>query len=172
VLVSTLLTGFLQVAAPEATPDAFMAVFTTTCMKYYDSSDKLRAAMKASGTAALTGDAAAFFLSRRPGTAWGVSAQERRYIVALRDDGICTVFAQQADVDAVRQGFTRLVSKASPPLEARSLPGGPSGGGVVQTTTYAWSRPADETQLVFTLTTSTSPAAPVQAMASVALTAK
>ena len=46
------------------------------------------------------------------------------------------------------------------------------GGTVVQTITYAWSRPADDMQLVFTLTTSSNPTAPVQAMATVALTAK
>jgi hypothetical protein len=174
VLVSTLLgvsQVAAQVAAQEPAPDPFVVLFSITCMKYYNSADQLRAAMKASGSAEMTGDAAAFFLNGKIGSAWRVPVEGKPYIVTLRQDGICTVFAQKADIEAVRKDFTRLVSRATPPVEARSLPGGP-GGTVVQTITYAWARPTDDVQLVFTLTTSTSPSAPVEAMATVALTAK
>jgi hypothetical protein len=181
VLVSTLL-GTQQVAAlvaapvpapvpaQEPVPDPFVVLYSTTCMKYYNSEDKLRADMKQSGIVELAGDAAKFFLNGKAGNAWTVPIDDQRFVVALRD-GICSVFAQHAKTDAVQKDFTRLVSKATAPAEARLLPGGP-GGTVVHTITYAWSRPADDTQLVFTLTTSTNPTAPVQAMATVALTAK
>ncbi len=159
------------VAAPEAVPDAFVTLFSTTCMKYYNAQEQLRAAMKKSGTEELPGEAGRFFLSGKPGNAWTVPIENQRYIVTLRSDGICTVFAKQAKIETVQRDFTRLVSRATPPVEARLLPGGPSGA-AVHTITYAWSRPADVEQLVFTLTTSTNPTAAVQAMATMALTAK
>jgi hypothetical protein len=179
VIASMLLAGFVQAAAqvpapapaPVAVPEPFVAVFSTTCMKYYNTGDKLIVAMKESGTVELTGDAARFFLNGNTGHAWTIPIEQQRYVVALRSDGICTVFAQHAQTDVIQKDFTRLVSRATPPTEARLLPGGPSGT-AVHTITYAWAKPADDTQLVFTLTTSTNPAAPVQAMATVALTAK
>jgi len=157
--------------APEATPDSFVTLFSITCMKYYNAQEQLRAAMKKSGSEELSGDAARFFLSGKPGNAWTVPIENQRYVVTLRSDGICTAFAQKAEIETVQKDFTRLVSRATPPAEARLLAGGP-GGAAVHTITYAWSRPADTEQLVFTLTTSTNPTAPVQAMATMALTAK
>jgi hypothetical protein len=173
------LAGFMQAEAqvpatapaPAPVPEPFVTVFSTTCMKYYNTGDKLIVAMKESGTVELTGDAARFFLNGNTGHAWTIPIEQQRYVVALRSDGICTVFAQHAQTQAIQQEFTRLVSRATPPTEARLLPGGP-GGTAVHTITYAWAKPADDVQLVFTLTTSTNPTAPVQAMATVALTAK
>ena len=170
VLISTLL-GIQPVAAAEAVADSFVTLFSITCMKYYNAEEQMRAAMKKSGSEELSGDAARFFLSGKPGNAWTVPIENQRYVVALRSDGICTAFAQKADIETVQKDFTRLVSKATSPVEARLLPGGPAGA-AVHTITYAWSRPADAEQLVFTLTTSTNPTAPVQAMATMALTAK
>ena len=92
VLSSTLLSGFLQGAEQEAPPDAFVALFSTTCMKYYNSQEQLRSAMKASGMAELAGDAARFFLNGKPGIAWSVPIEEQRYVVTLREDGVCTTF--------------------------------------------------------------------------------
>jgi hypothetical protein len=170
-LASSLLASSLQAAAPEPGPDPFVRLFEITCMKYYNSWDKLRTAMKESGSAELTGEAAAYFLKGKSGTAWTVPVGDQRFVVMIHGEGTCSVFARQAQVDVVQKQFTRLASRATPPVEAHSVPGGPSGGGV-QTITYAWAKPAEEEQLVFTLTTSTNPAAPVQAMASMALTAK
>ncbi len=177
-LASSLLAGSLRAAAPAAPApvpemgaESFVRLFSITCMKYYNSWDKLRAAMQESGSPELTGEAAAFFLKGKSGTAWSVPVGEQRYVVMIHGEGTCSVFARKVEVEAVQKQFTRLVSKTTPPVEAYSLPGGPSGSGV-QTITYAWARPTDAEQLVFTLTTSTNPAAPVQAMASMALTAK
>ncbi|MEO8308697.1 MAG: hypothetical protein ABI616_11735 [Pseudomonadota bacterium] len=158
-------------AAQDAGPDSFVALYSTTCMKYYNSAEKLRATMKEGGMTELTGAGSAFFLARQTGIAWRVPIEGESYVVALRQDGICTVFAEHAAIETVRKDFTKLVSKATPPVQAVSLPGGPSGT-AVQTITYAWTRPADDEQLVFTLTTTTDPKAPTQAMATVALTAK
>jgi len=140
-------------------------------MKYFSSPDKLRVAMKEGGMDPLSAVATKFFLNGKDGYAWAVPIDDQRYVVTLRSDGICAVFAQHAEIEAVRKDFTRLVSKATPPVEAHVLPGG-TNNAVVQTTTYAWSKPAEETQLVFMLTTSTDPKAPAQAMATMALAAK
>jgi hypothetical protein len=153
--------------------DAFTALFASTCMKHFYSHDQLRAEMAALNAPVLAGDQAAFFLGGVHGTAWTVLQAGQRYVVALRDDGICAAYAQHADVPEVQADFTGLVSSSPAPLVAERLDGALSGPdrGALHTIAYAWSRPNDKTQLTFTLTTSTE-GVPVQAMASVSVGAK
>lgn len=153
--------------------DSFTSLFALTCMKHFYAHDKLRAEMAATNAAVLPQDRAAFFLNGSHGTAWAVLENGQRYVVALRDDDICAVYAQHAPVEVVQTNFVALVSSSPAPLVAEKLDGAASGpnSGVLHTIAYAWSRPKDDTQLTFTLTTSTD-GAPVQAMASMAYSKK
>jgi hypothetical protein len=162
---------FLRVADVPIQSDPFLAVFTATCMQHYYDKNKLRTLLSAEPDSTLSSQEAAYFLRGGAGSAWRIGYQDRRYVVSLRDDGICAVFAQQAAVESVRDGFTKLVSSAGPPFEARQVNIGPNTGSL-RTLSFAWARPSDATQLQFTLTTSDEPTAQVKAMASMAVTQK
>ncbi|WP_266169228.1 NMCC_0638 family (lipo)protein [Dyella subtropica] len=153
----------------------FVKLYATTCMKHYAKPEALKAEFEAAKTPALADATAKNFLGGMPGTAWARSGPgDGKFVVSLRDDGVCAVFAQQADAINVEQQFTALVSsspaplKASPEQDERGMaPTGP-----IHTLSYAWARPGDTSKLLFTLTTAVSPDAPVQAMATLARVAK
>jgi hypothetical protein len=176
---SLLLTIGLFLVALPAWPlgsndsDSFTTLFAYTCMKNFYAHDQLRAEMAKSNSTALPQDRAAFFLNGAPGTAWAVLEGGQRYVVVLRDDAICAVYAQHAPVEVVQKNFIALVSSSPAPLVAEKLDSATAGpnSDVLHTITYAWSRPKDDTELTFTLTTSMD-GVPVQAMASMAVTEK
>ena len=149
----------------------FIKLYTEKCMKHYAKPEALRAEFEAAKTPELPADTAGFFLGGSPGKAWPQRGPgEGRFVVSLRDDGVCTVFAQYADDVGVEQRFKTLASTSPAPLAATAgkeehsmAPTGP-----IHTLSYAWSRPGDDSELLFTLTTAVSPDAPVQAMASLA----
>jgi hypothetical protein len=160
-------------AWPSSGGDTFTMLFASTCMEHFYSQDQLRAQMVSLNARVLSGDRATFFLGGEHGTAWAVLRAGQRYVIALRDDGICAAYAQHANVDEVQEGFIGLVSSSPAPLVAERLGGASSGPdrGALHPIAYAWSRPNDKTQLTFTLTTSTI-GVPVQAMAWVSVGAK
>ncbi|HET7332242.1 NMCC_0638 family (lipo)protein [Dyella sp.] len=153
--------------------DSFTALFAITCMKYFYSHDQLRAQMASSNVPTIPQDRAASFLGGAHGTAWLVLQDGQRYVVVLRDDDICGVYAEHAAVDVVQKNFVALVGEAPAPLTAVKLDGAVSGpdSGALHTIAYGWSRPQDDSQLTFTLTTSTT-GVPVQAMATLAYSKK
>lgn len=158
-------------AQPTAAPDDFNMLFASTCMKHFHTPDALREAMAASDTEELIGEQARFFLGGASGRAWILSGPRGMFVVSLRDDAICAVFAQKADPAVVRAGFEALVQAAPAPLASRRVED-PEMQDHAETVTYAWSRPEDEVDLVFMLTTSTDPDVSAQAMASMAVAKK
>lgn len=117
---------------------------------------------------------AEFFLGGKPGKAWFVVAPSTAYVVALRDDTVCVVFAQRADPTQVHAGFSALVSTALEPLVAAAQDAtglGPNDSHT-RTTAYTWSRPKDKDELLFVLTTSDRSDATAQAMVSMSLVGK
>lgn len=159
-----------------AAPSFFIDLFARTCMKHYAKPEGLKADIEALHASEVPAKAAGFFLGGTPGTAWAVAGPEGvRYVISLRDDGICATFAQKADTVIIEQEFNAMVSSSPAPLVASKLtdenqmmPTGP-----IHTISYGWSAgQADTTQITFTLTTAVSPDAPVQAMASLTRTRK
>ena len=173
-LLLALLAASSATAQEAPAPDAFNALFASTCMQHFHSPDKLRASMQREGIEPLTGDQAEFFLGGKPGSAWLLLTSGTRYVVSLRDDSVCAVFAQQADQASTQAGFVALVQNAPDPIEARVADAtdlGPEGDDT-RTIAYTWSRAADPSELLFVLTTSTSSEATAQAMATVSLVKK
>lgn len=163
-----------SVSAAAPAPDDFNMLFATTCMQYFYAQDDLRKEMTGQGASVLRGEQAAFFLGGKPGTAWIITASGRNYVVSLREDTTCAVFAQRAEPEAVQRGFGALVDSAPGPLIARKLDDpvlGPNAG-PNRTIAYAWGREDDDSELVFTLTTSDDASATAQAMASMAVSRK
>jgi len=173
ILLSLLATSSAFSAEPSA-PDTFNAIFATTCMQNYYSQDKLRENMKKEGFETLAGEQADFFLGGSSGTAWIIVTSDTRYVVSLRGDSVCSVFAQQADQKRTEAGFADLVKSAPSPFTSKMAD--PKGLGPntneTKTIAYAWSRPADASELLFVLTTSTSSEATAQAIASMSVVKK
>ena len=171
-LVTAALLPALAAASPP--PDSISDLFSGTCMKHFYSQDDLRKLMGDIGAPEAPPEKAEFFLGGNPGKAWFVSAPSTAYVVALRDDTVCAVFAQRADPDQVQSGFSALVGTAPEPLVAAAQDAaglGPNDAHT-RTTAYSWSRPEDRDELLFVLTTSDSSDATAQAMVSMSLVGK
>jgi hypothetical protein len=162
----------LLASAPCAASDVddFTYLFAKTCMQNFYTPEDLAARM--AGNPVLEGESARFFLGGADGTAWSINDGSANYVVALRNDSVCAVFAAQAPIEEVTRNFVTSVSTAPPPLVAVERHGKGPSTEHVSTTAYGWSREQDKTELLFTLTTSSDELSPVKAMASVALVAK
>lgn len=171
-LTTAALLPVLATASPP--PDSINDLFAGTCMKHFYSQDDLRKAMADMRAPEAPPEKAEFFLGGKPGKAWFVLAPSTAYVVALREDTLCAVFAQRADSNRVQHGFAALVGKAPEPLmsTAQSPAGLGPNDARTHTVTYAWSRPQDKDELLFVLTTSDSDEATAQAMISMALVGK
>lgn len=167
-LASIAIGALLQAGSEPPTPNDFMSVFTATCLQNYFNPERLIGLLNQGGTE-LSGTDAQPFLRGSPGRSWRLEYRGRNYAVALRGDGICAVFAQEAAPEVAHEGFGKLLSSPAPPFEARKSPIGP-GTGPLRTVSYVWARPDEQTQLQFTLTTSSEPTATIRAMASMVQT--
>ena len=157
----------------RAGDEPFTALFSTSCVRHFYALDKLAAALAASAATALDGQDAAPFLGRASGAAWAVRGPSGRYVVAIRADRVCAVFAHRASAAAVENSFLALVAASPGPLVAEEIDGGAApDGGTVRTVAWSWSRPGDPMALVLALTTSRGEAASIQAMASISLVRK
>lgn len=165
---------FPALAAASPPPDSINDLFAGTCMKHFYSQDNLRKAMVDLGAPEAPPEKAEFFLGGNPGKAWFVMAPSTAYVVALRDDGVCAVFAQRADIEQVRVGFSSLVGTAPEPLLAAAQDSTGLGPNDAHTRTvaYSWSRPQDQDELLFVLTTSSRDDATAQAMVSMSRVGK
>lgn len=150
------------------TRSEFTDLFAMTCMAHFYTPGKLREMMSSPLITEVPPERAAFFLHNEPGTAWEMRYGKGQYVVAIVKD-YCAVFAKSAPVDEVTMGFQEMVANAPDPLVASEIAGADAGPNSddLYSVAYAWSRPEDRIQLVFTLTTARS-AQPVQAMASMA----
>lgn len=169
--IAALIPAFATASPP---PDSIHDLFAGTCMKHFYSQDNLRKLMGDTGAREAPPEKAEFFLGGNPGKAWFVIAPSTAYVVALRDDAVCAVFAQRADVDRVRSGFSALVGTAPEPLIATAQDATELGPNDAHTRTaaYSWSRPEDKDGLLFVLTTSDRSDATAQAMISMSLVDK
>ncbi|WP_425500967.1 NMCC_0638 family (lipo)protein [Pseudoxanthomonas gei] len=159
-------------AAEPPQQETFTALFATTCMQHFYAPEKLRANMTSQSAPVLQGEQSQFFLGGSPGTAWSIRLPDGMYVVSWRDDGVCTVFAQHAPVAEVQSNFAALVASAPEPLIASPRATGGPNTDALKTSSYAWHRSEEETELLFTLTTSSEATAAVQAMASMAVANK
>lgn len=162
------------IAAASPPTDGIVDLFAGTCLAHFHSQDDLRKLMGDIGAPEAPPGKAGFFLGGNPGKAWFVIAPSTTYVVALRDDTVCAVFAQHADPDQVHADFSALVGTAPEPLVAvaRDATGLGPGGADSRTMAYAWSRAGDKDELLFVLTTSSSSDATAQAMVSVSRTSR
>lgn len=171
--LSILVSGALA-QEPDRKPEFFAKLYAQTCMKHFGKPDGLRNELTANKLPELPPQQAQAFLAESPGTAWLIPNPVGDFVVSLRNDNVCAVFARRADAAEVERRFSDLVSKSPPPLVSEKLRDDHtnSDNGATHTISYAWSQPQASQKLLFTLTTATSPSARLQAMASLAIVAE
>lgn len=171
-LVAMLFTVPAGICAPKLQgSESFTNLFAQTCMANFYSQEKLRSDMAAQGSPVLAAEHSQPFMGGATGTAWGVVVEESAYIVVLRDDNVCAVYAQHAPVGEVRKNFMALYSSGPPLLVVEKMDDISSGPDADPSTTtaYSWSRAGDKEKLVFTLTTSSGESSGIQASATMSL---
>ena len=159
---------------PDRKPEFFAKLYAKTCMKHFGKPDGLRNELTENKLPELPPQKAQAFLAGAPGTAWLIPNPVGDFVVSLRNDNVCAVFARRAEATEVERRFSDLVSKSPPPLVSEKLRDdrSNSANGATHTISYAWFRPQAKQKLLFTLTTATSPSAQLQAMASLAMVAE
>jgi len=167
VLILLAFGAFLRVADAGPMDDPLVSLFGTTCFAQYTNLDGLRSNLQRDKFQELNGTAAKPFLGPGTGRVWISSFQGSQYAIAVRDDGVCAVFAQQALVERVRKRFVETFSTTSLPFESKEVPMR-SPNSMTHTIAYGWAQPTASTQLLFTLTTVDDPSAGIQAMLSMA----
>ncbi|HEX4025955.1 MAG TPA: hypothetical protein VHX52_14830 [Steroidobacteraceae bacterium] len=101
----------------------FVNLFRDTCMNHFARPQALRADLDEQGFQAVPAANASFFLGGIAGRTWVIARAGGRFVVASRDDGVCTVFARQATEADVQLFFKALVkSTASPALPTMQNP--------------------------------------------------
>ncbi|HDS1578839.1 hypothetical protein [uncultured Stenotrophomonas sp.] len=166
VVLAMLAPAGLARAADAAT--VFGGLFTDTCLAAFNDPGKVEAFMEARGLAALPDGIARNFLRGNSGKAWAIVLGEANYAVAQTDEGLCSVFARQAQAEAVTAEFERLLKHIPAPVQVAELEsGGPNRNGT-RTRSWGVNAPGSPNGVMFVLTTSTDPEASLQAMASMA----
>jgi hypothetical protein len=111
---SCLSSAWLCLGDRAGLPDDFNALFAMTCMKYFYSQGDLRKTMAERNAEVPSGEQAEYFLGGQPGGDLGHYCSEYKYVVSLRDDTLCAVFARRAISDAVQRGSPTGKFRARP----------------------------------------------------------
>jgi hypothetical protein len=160
-------------ASPEDV-EPVTVIFAASCMAHYHDPEGMDKEMTGAGAEVLNGESSKkAFLDGHPGHLWLVKARGNPYVISLRDDGLCSVFAEKADVAKVQAAFSdmALLPERKKDDKVHVIRVSPEKAGpnsdTLKSIGYAWRGPG-KTALFFSLTTSTSDKAPLQAMMSVA----
>lgn len=148
------------------------------CMKNLHSLDTLRSQLVKSNLPKLPPEKAANFLNGSGGDAWPVPSQGElgNFVLALpAGNNLCVVFARRANQIDIERRFEDIAGKAPAPLVVEkgidqkldTLPNGET-----HTVSYEWSIPQAPRRMMFTLSTSASENAQLQAMASATVVSK
>lgn len=154
---------------PDTKAQYLVGLFAKTCVKHTGKADELRTELKTAGLPVIPDQYAASFLGGAPGQAWSATNPVGEFVIAVRQDGICAVFARQANQKDTETIFATMVKAVSRPPFAvtkgkettATTPNGPT-----HTMAYKSAAPKAKTAIQFTLTTASEPTAALQAMAS------
>lgn len=150
----------------------FANIYSGTCLKFAGKPAELRTELDTNKQPQLPADKAKAFLVGHPGTAWLIANPGGSFVVSLRDDNVCAVYAQRANATEVEKRFIALVTQTGTPdlLITKSLDQqAKTTNGPTHTLAYTWSAAKAAQKMLFTLTTTTSNNSAMQAMASLAM---
>jgi len=151
---------------------AFVNLYRDTCMDHLNKPAALRSDLDGQGWQSVPSQDASFFLQGAPGRTWAVTKSAENFVVALRDDGICAVFAHSAKQGDVELFFNALVkSTAATGLPTERHPDKvlQTSNGPVRYTSYVQGKPESKVRISLALSTTSSTTANVQAMATLSL---
>lgn len=161
-------------AAPSAsTPaqqaESFANIFATTCAKYASNLGALRTKLAPLPT--MPADKANYFLQGQPGKVWPVPDPHGSFVVAIPDgQNLCAVYARRTGVPQSIAWFKKMAGEAPVPMVARQVQDSKSASpqnGTAHTIAYEWAAPDSTKRVLYSLTTSASPTADLQGLASV-----
>lgn len=156
-------------STPAQQADAFANIFATTCAKYASSLGALRTKLAPLPT--MPADKAAYFLQGQPGKVWPVPDPHGSFVVAIPDDqNLCAVYARRVGVPQTVAWFKKMATEAPVPMVARQVKDSKSASpqnGTAHTIAYEWAAPDSTKRVLYSLTTSESPTADLQGLASV-----
>lgn len=157
----------------QAQAEAFSRIYATFCMKHLSDLKKLADRMALSPQ--LPKEKAAQFLQGKPGSAWPVPEQSGTFILAIRSDKpMCMVYGMKADNEAVEKIFSSMAKAAPSPMVIKQVQNEQlnTRHGSAHSISYEWTMPKQPRKMLFSLTTTASDTAPLQAIASAALITK
>lgn len=156
-------------STPVQQAEAFANIFATTCAKYASSLGALRTKLAPLPT--MPADKAAYFLQGQPGKVWPVPDPHGSFVVAIPDgQNLCAVYARRVGVPQSVAWFKKLANEAPAPMVARQVQDSKSASplnGTAHTIAYEWAAPDATKRVLYSLTTSESPTADLQGLASV-----
>ena len=156
-------------STPVQQAEAFANIFATTCAKYASSLGALRTKLAPLPT--MPADKAAYFMQGQPGKVWPVPDPHGSFVVAIPDgQNLCAVYARRVGVPQSVAWFKKLANEAPAPMVARQVQDSKSASplnGTAHTIAYEWAAPDATKRVLYSLTTSESPTADLQGLASV-----
>lgn len=158
-------------ASLQALASKFVSLFHDSCMVYMGQDQSLNATLGSHGFKILPADAAADFLQGVTGLAWTAPRRVGEFVVALRDDGSCAVFARKVGEADVQAQFDEMTRATASPLPVVRQPDRveSSSDGPFNVRTYLQGRPGSTSAIQLTLETNASAAAHQQAIATLSL---
>lgn len=156
-------------STPAQQAESFANIFATTCAKYASNLAALRTKLAPLPT--MPADKANYFLQGQPGKAWPVPDPHGSFVVAIPDgQNLCAVYARRVGVPQTLAWFKKMATEAPVPMVARQVQDSKSASpqnGTAHTIAYEWAAPDSTKRVLYSLTTSASPTADLQGLASV-----
>jgi hypothetical protein len=173
VLAVFLCTPLLASAQSDDSAEFFSHIYWSLCKSNARDPDLLREKLKAKGLPELPRENATLFTRGADGDAWPIPYHGAigNFVLALpAGKKMCAVYARHADAHTAQLLFSQFAETAPAPSVAErqhdvDADTGPNGK--THTISYVWSTPGEPEKLLFMLTTSESPSAQVQALATV-----
>lgn len=156
-------------SSPEWSAHLFIDIFNRVCVKSVGRSDLFLKELKSRNAQEMTPDLAKPYLRGPEGRAWTITNVVGEFVIAMRSDNACTVHAKRLRTDLVENRFSELVGVAPGGTMVKKLRDQRTGDHPFHMLTYVWTLEGSTQQTIFTLSTTMDPAAPLHAIASVAL---
>jgi hypothetical protein len=171
-LIAVGVAAHAHAAGPDDDGVGFMGMYVSLCMKHFTDLDAFHAKLLHDHVPKLPPDGAKLFTGKVGGDAWPVpyKGQMGNFVLAIgANDNVCIVHARRTNAAEVERKFIAMVRDAPKGFVARH--GKPAVSGKTRTVVYTWAKPGARRKIQFTLSTTASPRAPLQAVGTVATVA-
>jgi hypothetical protein len=175
VLATLFCTPLLASAQSDDSAEFFSHVYWSLCKSNATNPDLLRTKLKAKGLPELPQEKAKLFTNDADGDAWPIPYHGAigNFVLALpAGKKMCAVYARRTDAHTLQLLFSQFAETAPAPSIAdrqHDVDADTEPNGKTHTISYIWTPPGEPEKLLFVLTTSESPSAQIQALATVSV---